>query len=70
MITGALKSKVDKLWDTFWSNGISNPLSVIEQISYLLFIKQLDEKELANEKKARRLKAGGFQSPGQSLKEK
>lgn len=56
MITGELKSKVDKLWDTFWSNGISNPLSVIEQISYLLFIKQLDEKELVNEKRALRLK--------------
>lgn len=45
MITGELKSKVDKLWTTFWSNGISNPLSVIEQISYLLFIKQLDERD-------------------------
>jgi type I restriction enzyme M protein len=55
MITGELKSKVDKLWDTFWSNGISNPLSVIEQISYLLFIKRLDELELVKEKKAQRL---------------
>lgn len=35
MITGEIKSKVDKLWTTFWNNGISNPLSVIEQISYL-----------------------------------
>ncbi|MCE2673613.1 MAG: hypothetical protein LW635_08420 [Microcystis sp. 53598_E5] len=34
MITGELKSKIDKLWTTFWNNGISNPLSVIEQISY------------------------------------
>jgi type I restriction enzyme M protein len=56
MITGELKSKVDRLWETFWSNGISNPLSVIEQVSYLLFIKQLDDKELAKEKKAQRLK--------------
>lgn len=55
MITGELKTKVDRLWETFWSNGISNPLSVIEQISYLLFIKQLDDKELAKEKQARRL---------------
>lgn len=55
MITGELKSKVDKLWDTFWSNGISNPLSVIEQISYLLFIKRLDDLELVKEKKAQRL---------------
>ncbi|BAY87951.1 type I restriction enzyme M protein (plasmid) [Calothrix parasitica NIES-267] len=55
MITGEMKSKVDKLWATFWSNGISNPLSVIEQISYLLFIKRLDDLELGKEKKAQRL---------------
>ncbi|MBW4651666.1 MAG: N-6 DNA methylase [Kaiparowitsia implicata GSE-PSE-MK54-09C] len=55
MITGELKSKVDKLWTTFWNNGISNPLSVIEQISYLLFIKRLDDLELVKEKKAQRL---------------
>lgn len=55
MITGELKNKVDKLWTTFWSNGISNPLSVIEQISYLLFIKRLDDLELAQERKAQRL---------------
>ncbi len=40
MIAGEIKSKVDKLWTTFWNNGISNPLSVIEQIYYLLFIKR------------------------------
>lgn len=39
MITGELKSKVDRIWDTMWSGGISNPLSVIEQLTYLLFIK-------------------------------
>jgi type I restriction enzyme M protein len=55
MITGELKSKVDKLWTTFWSNGVSNPLSVIEQISYLLFIKRLDDLELTKEKQAKRL---------------
>jgi len=55
MITGELKSKVDKLWETFWSNGVSNPISVIEQISYLLFIKRLDDLELTKEKKAQRL---------------
>ena len=54
-ITGEMKSKVDKLWTTFWNNGISNPLSVIEQISYLLFIKRLDEVELRKERQARRL---------------
>ena len=55
MITGELKSKIDKLWTTFWNNGISNPLSVIEQISYLLFIKRLDDLELAKERRAQRL---------------
>ncbi|MEA5471790.1 class I SAM-dependent DNA methyltransferase [Spirulina sp. 06S082] len=62
MIAGELKSKVDKLWDTFWSNGTSNPLSVIEQVSYLLFIKRLDELELAKEKKAQRL-GGAVKKP-------
>ena len=46
------KSQIDKLWETFWSNGIANPLIVIEQISYLLFIKELDEKHTLEEKKA------------------
>lgn len=46
------KSQIDKLWETFWSNGISNPLTVIEQISYLLFIKELDEKHTLEERKS------------------
>ena len=37
MITGELKSQVDKIWEAFWTGGISNPLSVIEQFTYLLF---------------------------------
>lgn len=48
------KSQIDKLWETFWSNGISNPLTVIEQISYLFFIKELDDKQILAEKKALR----------------
>jgi type I restriction enzyme M protein len=55
MITGDMKNKVDALWTTFWNNGISNPLSVIEQVSYLLFIKRLDDLELVKERKANRL---------------
>ncbi|KJH72518.1 type I restriction-modification system subunit M [Aliterella atlantica] len=55
MITGEMRSKVDRLWTTFWNNGISNPLSVIEQISYLLFIKRLDDLELVKERRAQRL---------------
>jgi type I restriction enzyme M protein len=38
-----LKGKVDRVWDAFWSGGISNPLEVIEQITYLLFIRRLDD---------------------------
>ncbi|WP_286955163.1 MULTISPECIES: type I restriction-modification system subunit M [Corynebacterium] len=49
MITGALKSKVDKIWDTFWSGGISNSITVIEQFTYLLFIKQLDDRQANND---------------------
>ena len=54
MLTGDLRSKVDKLWLTFFSGGISNPLTTIEQISYLLFLKRLDDLELRAEKKAQR----------------
>ena len=39
MITGELKSQVDKIWEAFWTGGISNPLSVIEQFTYLLFVR-------------------------------
>jgi len=54
MITGEIKSKVDRIWDTMWSGGISNPLSVIEQLTYLLFIKRLDELHTLQERKAAR----------------
>lgn len=43
MITGTIKSQVDQVWNAFWSGGISNPLEVIEQITYLLFIRRLDD---------------------------
>ena len=52
MITGELKGKIDRVWDAFWSGGISNPLEVIEQITYLLFIRRLDELQTVAEKKA------------------
>ncbi|MGN6507412.1 MAG: type I restriction-modification system subunit M [Tepidisphaeraceae bacterium] len=54
MITGELKSKIDRIWDTMWSGGISNPLSVIEQLTYLLFIKRLDELQTRKEAKSAR----------------
>lgn len=52
MITGELKTKVDSIWDIFWSNGVSNPLTVIEQLTYLMFIKILDDSEIRREKNA------------------
>ncbi len=60
MITGELKSKVDRIWDTMWSGGISNPLSVIEQLTYLLFIKRLDELHTREEREAARIGKPGF----------
>lgn len=52
MITGELKSKIDNIWDIFWSSGMTNPLTVIEQITYLMFIKILDDNELRKEANA------------------
>lgn len=45
MLTTELKNKIDKLWETFWTGGLTNPLDVIEQITYLMFIHDLDEKD-------------------------
>lgn len=55
MLNSDTKGKIDKLWNSFWSGGISNPLTVIEQISYLLFIKRLDDMDNVREKMANRL---------------
>ncbi len=52
MITGEIRSKVDRIWDAFASGGIVNPLTVIEQITYLLFIKRIDEIHTTKELKA------------------
>lgn len=71
MITGELRSKVDKLWEVFWTGGITNPLSVIEQFTYLLFIKGLDEVETTKENEAMFLGLeyeGTFQNDKQNLR--
>ena len=52
MITGELRNKVDKIWEVFWTGGITNPLEVIEQFTYLLLIKQLDDVETTKENEA------------------
>jgi len=52
MLDAELKGKINKLWDKFWSGGISNPLQAIEQMSYLLFMKRLEDEETAREQNA------------------
>ncbi len=49
-----LRSQVDALWDKFWTGGLTNPLDAIEQFSYLLFLKRLDDRENAAERQAKR----------------
>lgn len=55
MLTGEIRNQVDQIWNAFWSGGVSNPLSVIEQITYLLFIKRLDDLQTLEESKAEAL---------------
>ncbi len=52
MITGEIRNKIDKIWEIFWTGGISNPLEVIEQFTYLIFMKQLDDVETTKESEA------------------
>jgi type I restriction enzyme M protein len=56
MITGDLKSQIDRVWEAFWTGGLSNPITVIEQMTYLLFIRRLDELQTQKESKANLLK--------------
>ncbi len=56
ILTGDIRSRVDQIWNAFWTRGISNPLEVIEQITYLLFILRLDGLQTLEENKASRLK--------------
>jgi len=52
MLTGELRSQIDAIWNAFWTGGISNPIEVIEQITYLLFIRRLDDAQKVEESKA------------------
>ena len=56
MLVGEIRNQIDGIWDDFWSGGVSNPLSVMEQLTYLLFIKRLDELQSVEERKAEALK--------------
>jgi type I restriction enzyme M protein len=77
MLTGELRNQIDRVWDAFWSGGIANPLEVIEQITYLLFLRRLDELQTLQELKAERLKKpierqifpGGKDSRGRPYKD-
>ena len=50
MITGTIKNKIDAIWTGVWTGGITNPLTVIEQLTYLMFIRSLDVKEMQTER--------------------
>lgn len=56
MLTSDIRSQIDAIWNAFWSGGISNPMEVLEQITYLLFIRRLDDAHTLEESKALLLK--------------
>src|SRR5580704_16264717 len=77
MLPNHIKNKVKELWNKFWSGGISNPLNAIEQITYLLFLKQLDETDIQKNKESIHNKVkynsifeGTFQLQGETNKKK
>ena len=53
MITGEIKNKIDQIWDTFFVAGITNPITVLEQMTYIFFMKMLDDKQIQEEENAR-----------------
>ncbi|MDO5647518.1 class I SAM-dependent DNA methyltransferase [Paracoccus sp. (in: a-proteobacteria)] len=55
MLTGSIRNQIDQIWNAFWSGGVSNPLSVIEQITFLMFIKRLDDQHTLLESRAEQL---------------
>ena len=52
MITGELKNRIDSIWEIFWTGGLTNPLDVIEQMTYLMFIHDLDAADTLREKES------------------
>ena len=49
MITGEIKNRIDSIWDTFWTGGITNSITILEQMTYLFFMKMLDDSQLKKE---------------------
>ena len=58
MTVSELKSKIDKIWDTLWTSGLASPTTVLEQITYLMFMKLLDDNEIKREGNAAALGFG------------
>ena len=56
MITGDIKNKIDKIWEIFWTGGLTNPITVIEQMNYLIFLKNLDVEQMRRENEQMKLK--------------
>lgn len=52
MITGEIKNQIDNIWDTFWTGGITNSITILEQMTYLFFMKMLDDAQLKKESSA------------------
>lgn len=52
MITGELKNKIDRIWEYFWTAGITNPMTVLEQLTYILYMKMLDDRQIQEEQNA------------------
>ena len=52
MITGEMKNRIDSIWEIFWTGGLTNPLDVIEQMTYLMFIHDLDAADTLREKES------------------
>jgi type I restriction enzyme M protein len=59
MIIGSIRSQIDQIWNAFWSGGVSNPISVIEQLTFLMFIKRLDDLHTVQERKSEDLGVPG-----------
>lgn len=72
MITGDIKNRIDSIWDTFWTGGITNSITILEQMTYLFFMKMLDDSQVKREAAANLLggtindpvfKAGAWHNP-------
>lgn len=63
MITGEIKNKLDRLWDAMWSNQMTNPWIDIQQVTYLIFIKMLDDNQIRVERKVNDMIANGIEAP-------